>query len=179
MSFHPALRNVLAAGLMGAATLSLGACAEDRGPGVYSPYEEGYMAHVWEGTVVGARPIEFGPGDTTGGTVVGGVGGAVVGSAVAGRGDRGAGAVLGAIGGALIGNAIASSNRTHGFAYTIRRGDGRLVEVAQADPQPFPEGSRVSVSYGPGHRARVSPLYGPPDGGGGYPPPPPPPPPPR
>jgi outer membrane lipoprotein SlyB len=174
---------------MGAAMLSLGACAEDRGPGVYSPYEQGAIAHVEEGIVEGARPIEFGPGDTTGGAIVGGVGGAVAGAALAGRGDRGVGAVLGGLGGALIGNAIASSDRVHGFAYTIRRRDGRLIEIAQADPQPLPPGTRVSVSYGPGRRARVAPLYGPGPGGpgpgygpggpgpdGGYPPPPPPPP---
>ena len=90
----------------------------------------------------------------------------MAGSAIAGRGDRGAGALLGGIGGALLGNAIASSDRHPGFAYTIRRRDGGLVEIAQADPQPIPVGTRVSVAYG-GGRARVSPL-----GGDGYPPPP-------
>ena len=68
---------------------------------------------------------------------------------------------------ALIGNAIASSDRVHGFAYTIRRRDGRLIEIAQADRQPLPPGTRVSVSYGPGRRARVAPMYGPGPGGPG------------
>ena len=130
------------------------------------------IAQVEEGTIVSFRPVSFGPHDTTAGTVIGGVGGAVAGSAIAGRGDRGVGALLGGIGGALIGNAVASSDRHPGFAYTIRRRDGGLVEIAQADPQPIPVGTRVSVAYG-GGRARVSPL------GGGYPPPPPPPPPPH
>lgn len=183
MRFSKSLRGALAAGLSGAALLSLGACAEERGPNDYAPYEQGAIAQVEEGVVVSSRPVEFGPGDTTGGTVLGGVGGAVVGSALAGPGSRGAGAVLGALGGALIGNAVASGDRAHGFAYTIRRRDGRLIEIAQVGP-PIADGQRVSVSYGPGRRARVTPLggYGPPPPGaygpppGGYPPPPPPPP---
>ena len=169
MSIRSAARSgVIALTLSGLAAVSLSACAEERGPGYYPPYEQGAIAQVEEGTVVSFRPVQFGPGDTTGGTIVGGVGGAVVGSAVAGRGDRGVGAVLGGLGGALLGNAIASSNRVNGFAYTIRRRDGRLVEIAQADAQPIPAGAQVTVSYGEG-RARVAPI-------GGYPPPPPPPP---
>jgi outer membrane lipoprotein SlyB len=164
--------GVIALTLTGLAAAGLSACAEDRGPSYYGPYEQGRIAQVEEGTIVSFRPVQFGPGDTTGGTIIGGVGGAVAGSAIAGRGDRGVGALLGGLGGALIGNAVASSNRVNGFAYTIRRRDGQLVEIAQADPQPIPPGTRVTVSYG-GGRARVAPL-------GGYgPPPPPPPPPPR
>jgi hypothetical protein len=43
------------------------------------------------------------------GTVLGAVGGALLGSAIAGRHSRGAGAVVGGIGGAVAGNAIAGS----------------------------------------------------------------------
>ena len=38
------------------------------------------------------------------GTVIGAIGGAALGSAIAGRGDKTAGAVIGGVGGALIGN---------------------------------------------------------------------------
>jgi len=44
------------------------------------------------------------------GTILGGIAGAVLGSAIAGRGSHGAGAVIGGIGGAVAGNAIAGSN---------------------------------------------------------------------
>ena len=44
------------------------------------------------------------------GTVVGAIGGALLGSAIAGRHDRGAGAVVGGVGGAIVGNSIASNN---------------------------------------------------------------------
>jgi outer membrane lipoprotein SlyB len=160
--------SVIALTLTGFAAAGLSACADERGPGYYPPYAEGRIAQVQEGTIVSFRPVEFGPHDTTGGTIIGGVGGAVAGSAIAGRGDRGVGALLGGLGGALIGNAIASSDRTHGFAYTIRRRDGGLVEIAQAEPQPIPVGTRVSITYGDGVRAHVAPF-------GGYGPPPPPP----
>jgi hypothetical protein len=44
------------------------------------------------------------------GTVLGAVGGALLGSAVAGRHSRGAGAIVGGIGGAAVGNAVAGSS---------------------------------------------------------------------
>ena len=166
--------SLIALTLTGLAAAGLSACADERGPGYYPPYAEGRIAHVAEGTIVSFRPVEFGPNDTTGGTIIGGVGGAVAGSALAGRGDRGVGALLGGLGGALLGTAIASSDRVHGFAYTIRRHDGGLIEIAQADRDPIPAGTPVSVTYGAGMRAHVAPAgYG-----GAYPPPPPPPPPP-
>ncbi|HTK35443.1 MAG TPA: glycine zipper 2TM domain-containing protein [Caulobacteraceae bacterium] len=44
------------------------------------------------------------------GTVLGAVGGAVLGSAIAGRGDKTTGAVIGGVGGAIVGNQIAGSS---------------------------------------------------------------------
>ena len=171
MTIRTATRSsVIALILTGLAAAGLSACADERGPGYYPPYAEGRIAQVRQGTVVSFRPVEFGPHDTAGGTIIGGVGGAVAGSAIAGRGDRGVGALLGGIGGALIGNAIASSDRAHGFAYTIRRPDGGLIEIAQADRYPIPAGTQVTITFGAGVRAHVAPL-------GGYAPPPPPPPP--
>lgn len=43
------------------------------------------------------------------GTILGAIGGALIGGALAGRHDRGAGVVLGGVGGAVAGNAIAGS----------------------------------------------------------------------
>ena len=169
MIAHPKLRRAAASiALSALGVTSLAACADSYGPANYPPYAEGRIARVGEGTIVSFRPVSFGPHDTGEGTVIGGVGGAVAGSALAGRGSRGEGAILGAIGGALLGTAIAGSDRHPGFAYTVRRPDGGLVEIAQADPAPIPVGTRVTVTYGAG-RARVAPFAG-------YGPPPPPPP---
>lgn len=53
------------------------------------------------------------------GTVVGGVLGALAGSAIAGRGDRNEGAVIGGLGGAVIGNQVSKGNgdcqRAYGY----------------------------------------------------------------
>ena len=53
------------------------------------------------------------------GTVVGGVLGAIAGSAVAGRGDRNEGAVIGGVGGAVIGNQLSkgSADCQHAYGY--------------------------------------------------------------
>ncbi|HLI65006.1 MAG TPA: glycine zipper domain-containing protein [Caulobacteraceae bacterium] len=60
------------------------------------------------------------------GTIVGGVTGAILGSAIAGRHDRGAGAVVGAGVGAVAGNAISRSNDhpcPEGYVYEPRGAD--------------------------------------------------------
>jgi Glycine zipper 2TM domain len=51
------------------------------------------------------------------GTILGGLGGAAVGNAVAGHGDKKTGAIIGAIGGALLGNQLSKSNTDCAHAY--------------------------------------------------------------
>jgi len=178
---RPTLKQGAVALVVLAGAASLAACAEDYGPRVsrYSPYEAGYVSHVDRGVIIGARPIEFGPGDTGGATVAGGLIGGVAGNAVSHGRDRGLATVAGAVAGAVIGNAVASDNRHPGFAYTIRLDRGeRIIEIPQPGAQPYPQGMRVNVVY-EGGRARVIPAdggYGPPPPPPGYAPPPPPPP---
>ena len=64
------------------------------------------------------------------GTVVGALGGALIGGAIAGRHDRGAGVVIGGVTGAVAGNAIAGANSPEcapGYYYAPppQRDDGR------------------------------------------------------
>jgi uncharacterized protein YcfJ len=59
------------------------------------------------------------------GTAVGAVGGALVGSAVAGRHDRGTGAIVGGVLGAIIGNQVARGPRDCAHAYGWYDNDGR------------------------------------------------------
>jgi hypothetical protein len=68
------------------------------------------------------------------GTIIGAIGGAVVGNAVAGRHNKGEGTVVGGLGGAVVGNAIAGgNNRPCGYA----------------DPAPSPQyGSPQPMAYG-------------------------------
>ena len=96
--------------------------------------------------------------DRAAGTVIGAIGGALLGSAVAGHHDRGTGAVVGGLGGAVVGNQIARSGEHHcppGYDY---------VEPAPAAYAPPPP------AYGP----PPPPAYGPPPPPGAYGPPPPP-----
>jgi hypothetical protein len=79
--------KLIIAGLMMAAALPAVASAQ--------PYDQGCVQSNQDNHVAG--------------TVLGAIGGAVIGGAVAGRHDRGAGVVIGGVGGALAGNAISHS----------------------------------------------------------------------
>jgi outer membrane lipoprotein SlyB len=140
--------------------LSLTACAETPGQGRYAAYESGTAARVEEGEVVAFRPVTISPDSSGSGAVIGGVGGAVVGSQFGGRRqDHVASGVVGAVAGALLGNAIEKSNQTQGYAYTVRVLRTReLVEIVQPDASPIPNGVHVAISYGA--RVRIAPLGG-------------------
>ena len=53
----------------------------------------------------------------TNGTIIGALGGALVGSAVAGRGDRTEGALIGGAAGGLVGNQVSKCRRSSSRAY--------------------------------------------------------------
>ncbi len=157
---------------------SVAACAEDYGPRPYPMYAAGVPARVQHGVIIGARPIEFGPGNNGTGAVVGGVAGGLAGNALAGGRDRGLATIAGVVGGALIGNAVQGDQRHPGFAYMVQFRDGRTLEIPQPGVQPIPQGTPVNVIW-EGGRARIEPAgpphYAPPPPPGYYPPPPPPP----
>jgi hypothetical protein len=72
------------------------------------------------------------------GTVIGALGGALIGGAVAGRHDRGAGVVIGGVTGAVAGNAIAGANNhpcPEGYYYAPPQGrdDGRYGDGRDGD----------------------------------------------
>jgi len=83
------MRNkLLVAGLVLAAALPSATLAQPYDPGCVRSNQDNHAA----------------------GTVLGAIGGALIGGALAGRHDRGAGVVLGGVGGAVAGNAIAGAN---------------------------------------------------------------------
>jgi len=155
MSNAKSLRTVA---ILTIALSSLAACAETPGQDRYVAYESGRAAHVEEGEIVSFRPVTIGANNTGTGAVVGGVGGAVVGSQFGGRRqDHVASGVVGAVAGALLGNAIEKGNEAKGYAYTVRvRRTGELIEVVQPDASPMPNGLHVAISYG--DRVRIAPL---------------------
>jgi len=81
------------------------------------------------------------------GAVIGGVGGAVAGSKIAGRGNHTLGGAIGAVGGGLLGNAIESHERqATAYDVQVRMTDGSLRTVRQATVPNV--GARVSVDGG-------------------------------
>ena len=67
------------------------------------------------------------------GAVAGGLGGALIGSKIAGRNNHTLGGVIGAVGGGLLGNAIESHERTTtAYDVRVRMDDGSVRTVRQA-----------------------------------------------
>lgn len=67
------------------------------------------------------------------GAVAGGLGGALIGSKIAGRGNHTLGGAIGAVGGGLLGNAIESHERTStAYDVRVRMEDGSVRTVRQA-----------------------------------------------
>jgi outer membrane lipoprotein SlyB len=78
------------------------------------------------------------------GAVAGGLGGALVGSKIAGRGNHSVGGIIGAIGGGLLGNAIESHQRVATvYDVRVRMADGSIRTVRQSTVPNV--GARVSV----------------------------------
>jgi outer membrane lipoprotein SlyB len=78
------------------------------------------------------------------GAVAGGLGGALVGSKIAGRGNHSVGGIIGAIGGGLLGNAIESHQRVATvYDVRVRMADGSVRTVRQSTVPNV--GARVSV----------------------------------
>ena len=85
------------------------------------------------------------------GAVAGGLGGALVGSKIAGRGNHSVGGVIGAIGGGLLGNAIESHERVVTvYDVRVRMADGSVRTVRQSTVPTV--GQRVNVE---GHTLRA------------------------
>jgi outer membrane lipoprotein SlyB len=85
------------------------------------------------GVIDGYSPVKV-QGQNNGiGAVAGGIGGALVGSKIAGRGNHTLGGAIGAVGGGLLGNAIESHERTStAYDVRVRMNDGSVRTIRQA-----------------------------------------------
>lgn len=138
--------------------LFFSSCAQQSLTGdTYSRSEAGQAQTVKWGTITSIRYVKI-EGETTAGTVVGGVAGGVLGNQIGG----GAGRALATVGGTALG-AVAGSHAQknlgsrQGIEIQVKLDGGGSIAVTQeVNPrEAFTEGERVRVLYG-GNRTRVT-----------------------
>jgi outer membrane lipoprotein SlyB len=104
------------------------------------------------GTLVAAEPVKIKGEDDGLGAITGGLLGAVIGCGEGIFDDecRDTVAVVGAIGGAIIGNAVASRLGDHnGFQYVVDiEGSDEDISIIQSGDDQIPIGSKVTISIG-------------------------------
>ena len=112
------------------------------------------------GTLVAAEPVKIKGEDDGLGAITGGLLGAVIGCGEGIFDDecRDTVAVVGAIGGAIIGNAVASRLGDHnGFQYVVNIDDSdEDISIVQSGDEQIPIGSKVTVSIGTNTRIIIS-----------------------
>ena len=112
------------------------------------------------GTLVAAEPVKIKGEDDGLGAITGGLLGAVIGcgEGIFDEECRDTVAVVGAIGGAILGNAVASRLGDHnGFQYVIDIDDSvDDLSIVQSGDEQIPIGSRVTVSIGANTRVIIS-----------------------
>jgi len=112
------------------------------------------------GTLVAAEPVKIKGEDDGLGAITGGLLGAVIGCGEGIFDDecRDTVAVVGAIGGAIIGNAVASRLGDHnGFQYVVDIDDSdEDLSIVQSGDEQIPIGSKVTISIGTNTRIIIS-----------------------
>ncbi len=112
------------------------------------------------GTLVAAEPVKIKGEDDGLGAITGGLLGAVIGCGEGIFDDecRDTVAVVGAIGGAIIGNAVASRLGDHnGFQYVVDINDSdEDLSIVQSGDEQIPIGSKVTISIGTNTRIMIS-----------------------
>ena len=112
------------------------------------------------GTLVAAEPVKIKGEDNGLGAITGGLLGAVIGCGEGIFDDecRDTVAVVGAIGGAIIGNAVASRLGDHnGFQYVVDINDSdEDLSIVQSGDEQIPIGSKVTISIGTNTRIIIS-----------------------
>ncbi len=144
-----------------AVSLVLSGCASGLGPDTYQRSAVGSVRATDFGTVIGVRNVTI-EGTRTGlGPATGAIAGGIAGSTLGGGKPEHA---LGALGGALVGGLLGAAieegvTRQRGVEYTIRRSDGQVVTIVQAEGGALiAPGQPVRIIYG-ADRARVVPDY--------------------
>ena len=144
--------------VLAAATLALSGCSPDISPDKYATAATQKANKVDQGVVVGVRQVTVTVDGNTG-AVAGAAAGGVVGSQVPGSQTASA---LGAVGGGVLGGLLGSSvekatGDTKAWEYIVRKSNGDLISVTQAEETPLAIGQNVLVING--NQARIVPDY--------------------
>ncbi len=127
---------------------------------VYSSDQAKEVQSVTYGTLISARPVKIQAGENN--SVIGSLGGAVLGGIVGNTVGGGTGKVLataaGALAGGVAGNAIeGKANQTNAVELEIRKDSGETIVVVQkADISQFSAGQRLRI-VSSGSKTTVSP----------------------
>lgn len=117
---------------------------------VYSSSAAKQVQSVSYGTVINARAVKIQGGDDE--SVLGAIGGAVIGGFLGNTVGGGSGRQLATAGGALLGGlagqgAQSTLNSSKGVELEIRKDDGSSIIVVQKQsPNQFPQGQRVTIA---------------------------------
>lgn len=136
----------------------LAGCAGGLGGSDYGRSEVGREARIETGVIERVRSVKIEGTKTIIGPATGAIIGGVAGSEIGGGDEeRAIMAVAGAVLGGLVGSAVEQGvTQQSGFAYTIRKANGELVTIVQADKTALAPGQRVTIEYGA--RVRVAPM---------------------
>jgi outer membrane lipoprotein SlyB len=140
---------------------SLGACASSMmSSNTVDRNDVGRIDRAVQGRIIDARQVTIGGTKSGTGAVVGAVVGGAAGSQIGGGNtEHIIAGVIGATAGALIGDAVEEgATKQPGIEYAIRLDSGETIYVIQPADYIIKNGSRVSVVYGAGGRARVVPI---------------------
>lgn len=154
---HDIMKKLL---LLATATpLLFSSCAQQSHTGdTYSRAEVGRAQTVKSGKITSIRHVVI-QGDTQAGTILGGVGGALLGREIgSGRAAHTAGGIGGALAGAAIGSHAQKAVGTRqGIQITVKLNNGRSLSVTQEkNPrEAFHVGDRVNIHQN-GYKTRVS-----------------------
>ncbi len=140
------------------ALLALAGCSPDISPDKYATAATQKANKVDQGIVVGVRRVTVTVDGNTG-AVAGAAAGGVVGSQLPGSQTASA---LGAVGGGVLGGLLGSSvekatGDTKAWEYIVRKTNGELISVTQAEETPLAIGQNVLVING--NQARIVPDY--------------------
>lgn len=138
--------------------LALAGCAPSYSPDTYASGAAQQASKVEQGVIAGVRRVVV-TAQGTAGAATGAAAGGIAGAQAPGSGVRTA---LTSLGGSVVGGLIGASveratGDTVAYEYIVRKANGELVSVTQAEKTPLILGQKVLVIAGP--QARVVPDY--------------------